>query len=91
MMTVDLLKQIRNLLLRTTMVSLILMWLLVIATVALWDTWTSMTSQWFHTPVSELGPMISNWFALIKFYVLFLLLAPALGLHWEIKRREKSS
>jgi hypothetical protein len=88
-MTLDSLKQVRNVLLRTAIVSVILAWSLAAVTVGLWDTWASITSQWFRTPTAELGPLISNWFALIKFYMLFVLLAPALGLHWEIKRREQ--
>lgn len=81
--------QIRNVLLRTLLISLILAYILAGLTVALWDTWSGITSQWFRTPVEELGPMISSWFALIKFYMIFVLLAPALGLHWEIKRRRQ--
>jgi len=88
-MNLEALKQIRNVLLRTALISLILAWLLAGLTIGLWDTWSSITSQWFRTPVTELGPLMSNWFALIKFYMIFVLLAPALGLHWEIKRREK--
>jgi hypothetical protein len=88
-MNLDSLKQIRNVLLRTALISLILAWVLAALTISLWDVWAGMTSQLFRTPAAELGPLISNWFALIKFYMIFVLLAPALGLHWEIKRREK--
>jgi hypothetical protein len=90
-MNVDLLKQIRNILLRTALITLILAWLLAGMTIGLWDVWSTTTSQWFRTPTAELGPMISNWFALIKFYLIFVLLAPALGLHWEIKKRQPQS
>ena len=90
-MSTESLKQVRNILLRTLLVSMILAWTLAALTIALWDTWSGMTEQWFHTPADALGPIISNWFALIKFYALFVLLAPALGLHWEIKQREKQN
>jgi hypothetical protein len=56
----------------------------------MWDFWSATTSQWFRTPTSELGPIITGWFGLIKFYVIFVLLTPALALHWEIKKRTRS-
>lgn len=89
-MNIDILTQSRNFLLRTFAVSVILAWVLAAFTIGLWDFWSGIMSQWFHTPVADFGPLISNWFALIKFYVLFVLLAPAIGLHWEIKRRVKT-
>ncbi len=85
-MNVDSLKQIRNVLLRTALISLLLTWLLAAITIGFWDTWSGMTSQWFHTPAAELGPMVCVWFALVKFYFIFVLLAPALGLDWEIRK-----
>lgn len=90
-MNIDSLKQTRDILLRTAVVCLVLAWLLAAMTIGLWDVWSVLTSQWFRTPADQLGPLISNWFALIKFYMIFVLLAPAIGLHWEIKRREKRS
>lgn len=90
-MSLESLKLVRNLLIRTALVSLILTWVLAAITVALWDFWSGLTSQLFRTPVADLGLLISYWFALIKFYMLFLLLAPALALHWEIKAREKQA
>jgi hypothetical protein len=88
-MHLEKLKLIRNILFRATLICLVMSWLLAAMTVMLWDTWSNMTAQLFHKPVSDLGPMISNWFALIKFYILFVLLAPALAIQWEIRRQEK--
>jgi hypothetical protein len=85
------LKQIRNLFLRTALVSVLLAWLLAALTIGLWDTWTGLMSGLFRTQPVEFGALMGNWFALIKFYIIFVLLAPALALHWEAKRREKQS
>jgi hypothetical protein len=87
-MSLDGMRLFRNVLLRTALISLILAWMLAALTIGLWDFWTAITSQWFRTPVADLGPFISSWFGLIKFYMIFVLLAPALGIHWEIRRRE---
>ena len=84
-MNTDLLKVIRNILLRTAALSLVFSWLMAAATIGLWDTWSNLTSQWFHTPTSDMGPMMVAFFAHIKLYVVFVLLAPALALHWTIK------
>lgn len=90
-MNLDSLKLIRNVLLRTALIGWILAWFLAAITIGLWDTWAGFTSQWFRTPTAEMGPLIANWFAMIKFYLIFVLLAPALGLHWEIKRHERKA
>ncbi len=87
-MNLDALKQIRNVLLRTALISLILTWLLAALTVGLWDTWAWLVSQWLRTPVAAFGPLMSNWFAAIKFYLIFVLFVPALAMHWEIKKLE---
>jgi hypothetical protein len=84
-MNTELLKVVRNILLRTAAVSVVLSWLMAAATIGLWDTWSNLTSQWFRTPTSEMGPMMVSFFANIKLYIVFVLLAPALALHWTIK------
>lgn len=90
-MNTETLKQIRNILLRTTLISLLLTWFMAALTFGLWDTWTGVMSKVCHVPAAEFGPLIGNWFALIKFYFIFVLLAPALALHWEIKKSAKKA
>ncbi len=85
-MTLDSLRLIRNILLRTVVISFVLYLTMFITTFAFWNTWTRLTSQWFHIPVEALGPLMLNFFAEIKFYNIFVLLAPALALHWTVKR-----
>jgi hypothetical protein len=88
-MSLDVLVLLRNLLLKAAIICFGLAWLATIATIALWDVWTKMLSEWYRMNPADFGPLMGNWFALIKFYFLFVLLAPALALHWEIKKREK--
>lgn len=90
-MNTDSLKQIRNLLLRTFVISVLVAWSTAALTILCWDTWTAMMAQWFRMPPTEMGLMMGNWFALIKFYMIFVLLVPALALHWEIRSREKQN
>ncbi len=83
-------RQIRNILLRTFAVTFVLNLLMAAATFGLWDTWTSITGQWFHTSPQSLGPQMVSFFTTIKFFALFVLLGPALALHWTLKAEAKA-
>lgn len=87
-MTLDSLRLIRNILLRAAIVCYAFALLMALSTIALWDTWTALTSQWFHTAPETLGPMILYFFSAIKFYAIFILLVPGLAIHWTLKREE---
>ncbi len=85
-MTLDSLRLVRNILLRAVAVAFVFNLSMALATFALWDTWTALISQWFHTSREALGPLMTYFFTAVKFYVIFVLLTPALALHWTIKR-----
>ena len=42
--------------------------------------------QWALIDQKSLNVVIMNFFGLIRFYLVFILLAPALALHWTLKR-----
>ncbi len=84
-MNLETIRLTRNLLLRALAVTFVLNLLMALATFALWSTWTGLTSQWFHTPPESLGPLMVSFFATVKFYAIFVLLAPAIALHWTLK------
>ena len=88
-MSLELARELRNILLRTLAVTFGFTLLMHLSTWPLWDTWTTLTSQWFRVPVDTLGLAMLNFFVAIKFFSIFVLLAPALALHWTIKVREK--
>ena len=88
-MKIETMRSARNILLRTFAVTFILNLLMAAATFGLWDTWTSLTGQWFHTEPQTLGPLMVNFFAATKFFAIFVLLAPALALHWTLKAEER--
>ena len=90
-MKIETIRQIRNILLRTFAIVLILNLLMAAATFGLWDTWTTITSRWFHTPTESLGPLMVNFFTSIKFFAIFVLLAPALALHWTVRHELKEA
>lgn len=88
-MSSESLELIRNILLRTAAIAYGFAILSALATFVLWDTWTSLISQWFHTTPAILGPLILAFFTAVKFYAIFMLLVPALALHWTIKAQRR--
>lgn len=87
-MNTETLQAIRNLLVRVAAVSFLLSLFMALATFGMWDTWIHWTSTLFHVPKEGLGQTMVDFFALVKFYVIFLLLAPAIALHWTISKRK---
>ena len=87
-MSLDSLCLLRNILLRAALISYGFVIVMAIATIALWNTWTTWTQQWYHVNPEFMGPMIVIFFAVIKFYAIFLLLVPGLAIHWTIKASE---
>jgi hypothetical protein len=90
-MNLELLQLIRNVLLRCAVVCFGFSVIMSLATVALWDFWTGLTAQWFHTSADGLGTPILYFFAAVKFYGIFVLLSPGLALHWTIKSLDKKA
>lgn len=88
-MNIETLRFYRNLLFRTLVVIFFLNVLMYSATMALWDTWTGLVSAWFHVPAEGLGATMLDFFTAVKFFAIYILLAPALALHWSIKAQQK--
>ena len=62
-----------------------------LSTMLLWDVWTQMTAALFHVDPNSLGTLMVNFTASCKIIFIFFMLAPALGIHWTIKRMEKQN
>lgn len=84
-MKTETIRFLRNVLLRTFAVTFVLNLMMAAATFGLWNFWTSTTGQWFHTDPESMGPVMVNFFTATKFFALFVLLGPALALHWTLK------
>lgn len=81
----DTLRLIRNILLRTVVVIFVFNIFTLLITLSLWDTWLKMTCDMFHTTAEAATPVILSFFTTVKFFTIYVLLAPALALHWTIK------
>ena len=86
-MTKETLQILRNILLRTLLVSLA--FAVLMATVyytgrSHWDRMIVVHWQLIDQP--SLNLVVVGFFTLVRFYLVFVLLAPALALHWTLKR-----
>ena len=86
-MTLDSLRLLRNILLRTVVISLAFSYAAALITFAFWDTWSAFAEHLLHVRPDALNETVMLYFFVaVKFVNIFFLLAPALALHWTIKR-----
>ncbi len=85
-MTLDTLRLIRNILLRSVVVGIGFAILLAAATFGGWNCWIGMVTQMFHTTESAVSNLVLDFFTAIRFFLVFILLTPALAIHWTLKR-----
>jgi hypothetical protein len=85
MTVLDTLRLIRNILLRCFAIGVVFALLMLIATLAAWPVWTGLAMRWFHADEAQLANIVLAFFTAIRFYFLFILLAPALALHWTLR------
>lgn len=90
-MNLEKLKFWRSFLFRTAAVSYAIAALSSLIAVTSWNTWQSLIVQWYHTSPEAVGSVVLSYFTGIKFFIVYLLLAPAIGLHWTIKAHEKAA
>lgn len=54
-----------------------------------WEAWISLAARWFHTTEAVLTPVFLNFLVAIRFFLFFVVLTPALALHWTYKAELK--
>lgn len=87
-MTLDSLRLIRDILLRSAAVCYLFIILTAIIWLPLSDTWTGLTASWYHITPEQVHNLVVGFFSIAKFYAMFVLLVPGLALHWTIKREQ---
>ncbi len=80
------LRLIRNILFRCFITGFVITFFLGLVTIAGWTTWMDMAGRWFHTDSTTLTPLVLKFFTEIRFFLLFIVLTPALALHWTIRK-----
>ncbi|GEM_PF-910319 len=76
---------IRDFLFKYFVVSLIFAIIFFILTKTFWDFGSSLVYSTFHVSKEEFGKMTVCWFLQLRFFIIFILLVPALTLHWTVK------
>ena len=79
---------IRDFLLKTFIVGLGFAILLFVMTATFWDKWSSFLYAKFLVPRAELGRLVVDSFLYLRLYLVFVILAPGIALHWLIKSKK---
>lgn len=85
-MTLDSLRLWRNILLRSAALCYAFLLLTALIWLPLSDTWTVLTSNWYHVTPETVHNIVIYFLSAAKFFASFVLLIPGLALHWTIKR-----
>jgi hypothetical protein len=84
-MALDTLRLIRNVLLRSFAIGVGFALLMLIGMLVAWPLWSGIAMAWFHVDETRLGIAALRLFIEIRFYLVFVLLAPGLAIHWTIR------
>ena len=88
-MKFEILRVLRNILFRCFVIGLVIALLLGLTMMGGWTTWMDIAGRWFHTDSATLTPLVLKFFIEIRFFLLFIVLTPALAIHWTLKKDEK--
>ena len=76
---------LKSFLFKTFIVGILFAILLFFGTATFWDKWSSFLYMRFHVNEEELGKLVINSFLYLRFFLVFLILVPAISLHWLSK------
>jgi len=76
----------RNLLLRTFLVGLLIAIVMFVVLISFWHTWEMLVANLFGTDEKEFGNVILYFFTNVRLILVFLILSPAIALHWMSKK-----
>lgn len=76
---------VRNIFFKTFIVGLLFALFLFVMTATLWSHWAPLVFSIFQVNEKELGGIVVTSFINLRFFLIFILLVPAISLHWVIK------
>ena len=76
----------RNFLFRTLLIGVLFAILTFVLLVAFRNTWEIWVAKYFGTEEKELGKIVLNFFMNVRLVLVFLILSPAIALHWMVKK-----
>jgi magnesium-transporting ATPase (P-type) len=87
-MTLETLRITRGILFRCLLIGALLSAVLQVITFGMMDTWNALAANVYHLDKNVVMASAINLFVLIKFFLLFVVLVPALAIHWTLKREQ---
>jgi len=82
---------VRNVFLRTFLVSAGVGLFFVVLTFAGWNVWMPLGERLFHTDEATITTVTIQFFVALRFFLWFCLLAPAVAMHWTLKAEARQS
>jgi len=76
----------RNFLLRTFLIGIAFAILMFVAFASFRQTWVTLLASIFGTDEKELGTIMLYFFTNVRIILLFLILSPAIALHWMARK-----
>lgn len=76
----------RNFLLRTFLIGVLFAILIFILVIAFKPTWEMLVTNVFGTDEKESGKIVLTFFMNVRLVLVFLILSPAIALHWMRKK-----
>ena len=90
-MTTETLRMVRNILLRSAALGCAYMLLSLLLWLPFADKWTPMTTTLYHIPPEKVRDLVVDFLTWAKFYTTFVLIVPALAIHWTLKHEAAKS
>ncbi len=85
-MALEILRLLRNILLRSFVVGLGFMILMGLLVIFWWNPWIAIASSWLHTDVATLTPLVLEFLSTVRLVLLLVFLIPGIAIHWTLKR-----
>ena len=77
---------LRNFLFRTFLIGVLFAILIFILLVVFRHNWQMWVANIFGTEEKELGKVVFNFFMNVRLVLVFMILSPAIALHWMVKK-----
>lgn len=81
---------VKSILFKTFLTGLAFALIIFLLTMKFWDKWSFIVSSRFLLSQKELGELFVNSMLYTRFYLIFVILVPAIAIHWHLKNTSKT-
>lgn len=81
---------VKSILFKTFLTGLAFALIIFLLTMKFWDKWSFIVSSRFLLSQKELGELFVNSMLYTRFYLIFVILVPAIAIHWHLKNTNKT-